>query len=115
MDFAKIKNLVRGNGDKVIVVENGEPEAVVMSFGEYERLAGAALPAPPAALAGAGSARLAGEHDHATEERFDAPYDEYDDVGGTGEPEFVPDGSPEFVPHKMPIRLADIRLEDLPI
>ena len=39
MDFVKIKNLVRENGDKVIFMENGEPELVVMSFAEYEKLA----------------------------------------------------------------------------
>ena len=39
MDFIKIKNMVRENGDKVIVMENGEPELVVMSFAEYEKLA----------------------------------------------------------------------------
>ena len=39
MDFVKIKNMVRENGDKVIVMENGEPEVVVMSFAEYEKLA----------------------------------------------------------------------------
>ena len=39
MDFVKIKNMVRENGDKVIFMENGEPELVVMSFAEYEKLA----------------------------------------------------------------------------
>ena len=38
MDFAKIKNLVRLNGDKFIFIENGEPELVMMSFPEYEKL-----------------------------------------------------------------------------
>ncbi|MBI3420641.1 MAG: hypothetical protein HY006_01115 [Candidatus Sungbacteria bacterium] len=38
MDFSKIKNLVRLNGDKVILVENDEPEIVVMSFHEYEKI-----------------------------------------------------------------------------
>ena len=39
MDFVKIKNMVRENGDKVIFMENGEPELVMMSFVEYEKLA----------------------------------------------------------------------------
>ena len=39
MDFVKITNMVRENGDKVIFMENGEPELVVMSFAEYEKLA----------------------------------------------------------------------------
>ncbi|MEK7541476.1 MAG: hypothetical protein AAB533_01360, partial [Patescibacteria group bacterium] len=40
MDFTRIKNLVRGNGDKVILVEDGEPAMVVMSFADYEKLIG---------------------------------------------------------------------------
>jgi prevent-host-death family protein len=38
MDISKIKQLVKQSGDKFIVVENGEPELVVMSFDEYRRL-----------------------------------------------------------------------------
>ncbi len=39
MELSKLKNMLRENGDKVIVMENGEPELVVMSFAEYEKLA----------------------------------------------------------------------------
>lgn len=39
MDFAKIKHMVRENGDKIIFMEHGEPELVMMSFVEYEKLA----------------------------------------------------------------------------
>ena len=49
MNLSRIKNLVKENGDKVILVENDEPEVVVMSFREYERISanhsGAAAPA----------------------------------------------------------------------
>lgn len=38
MDLARIKQFVKTNGDKFIVVEDGEPQMVVMSFPEYERL-----------------------------------------------------------------------------
>ena len=38
MDLSKIKNLIKRNGDKIIVMENGEPELVVMSFKEYEKI-----------------------------------------------------------------------------
>ena len=38
MDLSRIKNLIKGNGDKLIVVENGEPEIVVMSFEEYSQM-----------------------------------------------------------------------------
>ncbi|MDP3778696.1 MAG: hypothetical protein Q8R30_01440 [bacterium] len=44
MELSKLKHLVRENGDKVILVENGEPELVVMSFAEYEKLARLKLP-----------------------------------------------------------------------
>lgn len=40
MDISKIKHLVKSNGDKFIFVENGEPEIVMMSFQEFEKLAG---------------------------------------------------------------------------
>ena len=39
MDFARIKNLVKKNGNTCILVEGGEPEIVVMTFDEYEKLA----------------------------------------------------------------------------
>lgn len=40
MDFSRIKNLVKKNGDKFIFVEDGEPEMVIMSFAEYEKMTG---------------------------------------------------------------------------
>lgn len=40
MNLSQIKNLVKQNGDKFIFIENGEPELVVMSFQEYEKLNG---------------------------------------------------------------------------
>ncbi|MBI4137953.1 MAG: type II toxin-antitoxin system Phd/YefM family antitoxin [Candidatus Sungbacteria bacterium] len=38
MDFSQIKQLVKRNGDRVILVENDRPEVVVMSFEEYEKM-----------------------------------------------------------------------------
>jgi PHD/YefM family antitoxin component YafN of YafNO toxin-antitoxin module len=38
MNFSRIKSLVRQNGEKIIFLENGEPEVVMMSFEEYEKL-----------------------------------------------------------------------------
>lgn len=43
MELSRIKNLVKQNGDRFIIVENGEPEVVVMSFEEYSRMANPAL------------------------------------------------------------------------
>lgn len=40
MDFSRIKNLVKKNGGKFIFLENGEPEMVIMSFAEYEKMSG---------------------------------------------------------------------------
>ena len=38
MDLSRIKQFVKQNGDKFIFVENGEPEVVMMSFREYEKM-----------------------------------------------------------------------------
>lgn len=50
MDFSRIKKIMRETGDKFIILENGEPELVVISFQEYERLSRSYLP-PTAYLA----------------------------------------------------------------
>ncbi|MBI3631092.1 MAG: type II toxin-antitoxin system Phd/YefM family antitoxin [Candidatus Sungbacteria bacterium] len=89
MDFAKIKNLVKGNGDRVILLENGEPEAVVMSFAEYEKLAAGV------------SARQGSEEEMRAEE------------AGLGETEFI---GPAMVSAQGTFhRPEEIRLEDLPL
>lgn len=98
MDFSKIKQIVRGNGDKFIFVENGEPELVVMSFHEYEKLAVATS-----------------DKRHATSERSEPPPEsQWPFSGHEGAPEraqvSVFDGE-----HGLPVRLEDIRLEDLPV
>lgn len=103
MDFERIKNLVKRNGDKLILVENGEPEAVVMSFAEYARITGNGSAADPIM--------------HPAEERFDIPNVQTrlaSWIGGDAlETEFVATEEPP-VPDR-PLHLADIRLEDLPI
>ena len=40
MDFSKIKNLIKQGENRFIMLENGEPEFVILSFSEYERLLG---------------------------------------------------------------------------
>lgn len=99
MDLGKIKNLVKQNGDKFIFVENGEPEIVMMSFGEYEKLA---------------------RHD--THTRGYAPLADYarrppefSDLADNlfSETEFI--GPAGIDSPGLPVRLEDIRLEDLPI
>ncbi len=93
MDFSKIKNLVKQNGDKFIFVENGEPEMVMMSFNEYQKLAGQKM-------------------GHTTRGEYRA---EFADLGREHlqETEFVVPAVVESA--GLPVRLEDIRLEDLPI
>ena len=120
MDLSKIKNLIKQNGDKFIFVENGEPEIVVMSFREYTKLSRSDSPralvpemyptqdrilrhgyeniyeeAIPEAVS-----------EEATETEFIPPPTQ------TGEARFRRQG---FGASNVPIRLEDIRLEDLPI
>ena len=37
MDFNEIKNLIPQDGEKVILVENGKPTVVLMSFDVYKK------------------------------------------------------------------------------
>lgn len=87
MDFLKIKNLVKQNGDKFVFVENGEPDIVVMSFREYEKIV-----------------------NHGANTRAD-----FADLSGEElrETELVVPAGLESV--GLPVRLEDIRLEDLPV
>ncbi len=95
MNLDKIKNLVKQNGDKFVFVENGEPEIVVMSFGEYQRLA-------------ASNANYTNENANIVSD-LNSHLDHSDELGFFGsEKESVNSVG-------LPVRLEDIRLEDLPI
>ena len=103
MDLNKLKQFVKQNRDhKFIFVENGEPDLVVMSFAEYER--------------------LISQEDEVG----------YSNLFQVGAPELQPDLSrvsvPEQTPYHrevprfgrseavgLPVHLEDIRLEDLPV
>lgn len=103
MELTKIKNLIKRNGDKVILVENGEPELVLMSFQEYEEIIkngqeacsafGRKTDISPRNASRIETADLSGEK--------------------LKETEFIlsPDGGAS----SSHVRLEDIRLEDLPI
>ena len=122
MNLSRIKNLVKQNGDKVILVENDEPEVVVMSFREYERISanhsGAAAPthesyhsklipedpAPQAHEAGFSEPRFA---PHPADD-----FEEMSDWGRRGT-EFIPP-TPIAVSDAF-LRPEEIRLEDLPL
>ena len=101
MDFAKIKNLVRLNGDKFIFLENGEPQIVMMAFEEYEKLLRETPHLSRPRKSGAGSyENVVFTKDERTEET-----------------EFVSSGVSDAASEKrgLPVVLEDIRLEDLPL
>lgn len=135
MDLAKIKRLVKQSGDKIILMEGDEPELVVMSFAEYERLKGGeyhhqeilrpqryedgALGIGDLAREGYEETEFAPYHPAGTHARVrdKRPRDrdplgseliaEEDDLGFTG---------PHLASSRMlSARLEDIRLEDLPL
>ncbi|MEK7090277.1 MAG: hypothetical protein AAB930_01700 [Patescibacteria group bacterium] len=99
MDLSKIKNLVKKNGDKFIFVENGEPEVVMMSFHEYEKLTNGGNIEKRPYVQGAGAPRQFEFSDH-NEDAF-------------LETEFVESSVRETA--GLPLRLENVRLEDLPI
>lgn len=117
MDFVKVKNMVRENGDKVIFMENGEPSLVVMSFAEYEKFARLHLPNMNDVVQAKPNVR--------EDEPMRAPYDP-EKTHGT---EFVapidtaPIRAASMTGYNRPVILekeelmqpSDIRLEDLPI
>lgn len=99
MDISKIKNLVKQNGDKFIFVENGEPEVVMMSFGEYQKLAEY-------------NVNTRTHADNANADHYHAGFADLE-PRGIDETEFM---APMVVESAgLPVRLEDIRLEDLPI
>ena len=46
MDFQELKDIIRQDGGKVIIVENDKAQFVVMSFEEYKRKSGQSKPSP---------------------------------------------------------------------
>lgn len=122
MDLSKIKQFVKQNGDKFIFVENGEPEMVMMSFREYEKILAnggghgshAAVPAvaPRERTSGFGQV-----HEHFAAfssqefemETGDEGADEVEDIG------MIPEKQGMQERRTAPGRLENIRLEDLPI
>lgn len=93
MDISKLKNLVKQNGDKFVLVENGEPEIVMMSFHEYQKI-----------LARDSSLPMRSNQSYDDLESFELNLPEtelmlFHEVEAPG----------------LPVRLEDIRLDDLPI
>lgn len=105
MDLGKIKNLVKQNGDKFVLVENGEPELVVMSFREYEKLM-------------ANESHAKSEYSPVQLRESEAVHFTDVEANRLKETEFVglaDMGSAREYRPSPPARLEDIRLEDLPI
>lgn len=117
MDFVKIKNMVRENGDKVIFMENGEPELVVMSFAEYEKLARLQLSEVKSTMRAKTNPRVNEpevrdiDSDRMQETEFLTPID----TGPIRTASMVGYDRPMAREREDVSRMADIRLEDLPI
>lgn len=106
MDISRIKNLVKQNGDKFILVENGEPELVVMSFQEYEKLFGGSGHASAEIGPSVVSAPSKGDYN-----AFLADWE----TERIKEKEIETRTAIERRSLPLPANLEDIRLEDLPI
>ncbi len=95
MDFNKIKNLVKQTDDKFIFMENGEPEMVIMSFAEYERINS--------------SRDNHNQKKEKIEEQKETNFTQKEEEHGEMNSIAIAE------PIGLPVRLEDIRLEDLPI
>ncbi|MDP3772521.1 MAG: hypothetical protein Q8Q94_04095 [bacterium] len=129
MNLSRIKQLVKQNGDKLILMEHDEPDVVILSFAEYERLVKRAegpLPMPVSSPASS--------HEH---DPFPPHYNHNNEGYG-----HIPDESPlredrhePYLPRvadapslpamsrfgsgaerpRTPVHLEDVQLHDLPI
>ncbi|MEK7099021.1 MAG: hypothetical protein AAB916_00715 [Patescibacteria group bacterium] len=107
MDFAKIQKFVIGRGEKFVILQDGEPAMVVMSFSDYERMA-----TSPRGKGGSSTALHP-----ASEETITLPQrqDEWQ-MADAPETEFIADEQPAPGTGMAPRpRLDEIRLEDLPL
>lgn len=109
--------MVRENGDKVIVMENDEPELVVMSFAEYEKLARLHLPEVKNATRVKPNPRMNEpeardvDSDRMHETEFLTPVD----TGPIRTASISAYNRPMELDREDLSRTTDIRLEDLPI
>ena len=110
MDLKKLKQFVLQNkGHKFIFVENGEPDMVMMSFAEYERLlAREDESVGYSSLFQAGAPELQKDKHVPSAPELRRPSEEqapYPRFPGFRQAETV----------GLPVHLEDIRLEDLPV
>ena len=127
MNFEKLKNLIKRNGDTFIFLEGGEPEMVLLSFHEYERLRSST--ASPAVRQSPGVPLTQMTPDDTTflsdidEDVYATPYTEAEPFSEiptslSGFEGFRPSPEAERLDNRnqnMPLRREDVRLEDLPI
>lgn len=109
MDISKIKNLVKKNGDKFIFIEDGEPELVVMSFREYEKIS-----------KGDVNQQIHANDANMNDYNIQSPLKQnYEAVLADLEMEKIIEKETEtrvaMEKDNLPMNLEDIRLEDLPI
>jgi hypothetical protein len=116
VDLSKIKQLVKSNGDKFIMIENGEPELVVLSFGEYRKL----VEQRPELRTHSRDSRASVYNPQSPLTHFEPPTASLaahtevpDHEESLQETEF--DAVETEKSAGLPVRLEDIRLEDLPI
>ena len=123
MDLSKIKNFIKQNGDKFIFVENGEPEMVVMSFHEYEKMLENGHADSHAAYARRTHDRMPSTNVSSNRFAFEEEFDMQGEEGQTKETEFrhVSGGEePLSADHRVSrthasVHLENVRLEDVPI
>ncbi len=107
MDFSKIKQLVRQSGDKFIFLEDGEPEIVVLSFHEYQKLLRGGVSQPMMSMRHPEGGYRAMPARTYNPEYLESMGNELEET------EFMPGEADRG--HSLPVRPEDIRLEDLPI
>lgn len=124
MDLSRIKNFIRLSGGKYILVENGMPELVVMSFEEYERTLkhtrsearAISMPSPARTTPRDEFEPVDLTADRLRETEFVAPEDAKHPFTKVPDDASVHLSRGElFSGPGLPVRLEDIRLEDLPI
>lgn len=113
MDFSKIKNFIKNHGDTFIILEDGEPGFVVMSYQDYEKMVTQNLERDVRQEWADYTIRVPVPATSPVKD-FPRRRDTGDFTEGEfQETEFFASGNNES--SRQPLRLEDIRLEDLPI
>ena len=104
MDFARIQKFVIGQGEKFVILQDGEPAMVVMSFNDYEKLSGVS-----------GEKNIGKQSPRETTLPMPQRQDEWQ-MADAGETEFIAEEQHSVGTGIVArARLEEIRLEDLPL